>query len=131
MATVSAGGASGKNKIEYHQKDGYIEVTQTQGPTLGYSPESGAKIVVIDGLAFKSFSGADTILPYEDWRLPAAERAADLASRLSIDEIAGLMLYSPQNKLPMLAGDTYGGKPYSPDNNKPIAMALEYQILLL
>lgn len=119
MATVSAGAVSGKNKIEYHQKDGYIEVTQTQGPTLGYSPESGAKIVVIDGLAFKSFSGADTILPYEDWRLPAAERAADLASRLSIDEIAGLMLYSPQNKLPMLAGDTYGGKPYSPDNNKP------------
>ena len=29
------------------------------------------------------------------------ERAADLASRLSVDEIAGLMLYSIQNKLPM------------------------------
>ncbi|MDE6320888.1 MAG: hypothetical protein K2L93_01160, partial [Muribaculaceae bacterium] len=94
-------------------------MTQTNGPTLGYSPESGAKIVVIDGLAFKSFSGADTIAPYEDWRLPAAVRAADLASRLSIDEIAGLMLYSQQNKIPMLAGDTYGGQPYNHDVNKP------------
>lgn len=114
MATVN-----GKNLIEYHHKDGYIEVTQTNGPTLGYSPESGAKIVVIDGLAFKSFSGADTIVPYEDWRLPTEVRAADLASRLSIDEIAGLMLYSPQNKIPMLAGDTYAGLPYNPEVNKP------------
>ncbi|MDE6308629.1 MAG: hypothetical protein K2L81_00390 [Muribaculaceae bacterium] len=94
-------------------------MTQTNGPTLGYSPEAGAKIVGSDGLAFKSFSGADTIAPYEDWRLPAAVRAADLASRLSIDEIAGLMLYSQQNKIPMLAGDTYGGQPYNPDVNKP------------
>lgn len=41
--------------------------------------------------------------PYEDWRLPALKRAEDLASRLSVDEIAGLMLYSShQPSLPVL-----------------------------
>ena len=70
---------------------------------MGYSPASGVKIIEVDGKAFKSFDGSDTLLPYEDWRLPMEERAADLASRLSVDEIAGLMLYSIQNKLPMPA----------------------------
>ncbi|MDE5573167.1 MAG: beta-glucosidase, partial [Muribaculaceae bacterium] len=99
------------NKITYTDKDGYRAVEQTAGPTLGYSPTSGVKIIEKNGLAFKSFDGSDTLLPYEDWRLPAHVRAADLASRLSIDEIAGLMLYSQQNRLPM-ANDTYDGKPY-------------------
>lgn len=105
------------NKISYTDKDGYREVKQADGPTLGYSPGSGVKIIERDGLAFKSFDGSDTLLPYEDWRLPAHVRAADLASRLSIDEIAGLMLYSQQNRLPM-TNDTYGGKPYSESGMK-------------
>ena len=57
-------------------------------------------------------------MPYEDWRLPAEVRAADLASRLSIEEIAGLMLYSPQNWLPM-PSDTYGGRPFAESGMKP------------
>ncbi len=105
------------NKITYTDKDGYRAVEQTAGPTLGYSPTSGVKIIEKNGLAFKSFDGSDTLLPYEDWRLPAHVRAADLASRLSIDEIAGLMLYSQQNRLPM-ANDTYDGKPYIQSGKK-------------
>ena len=104
--------ANAKNIIKYREKDGYVEVTQSEGPTLGYSPESGAKIIVKDGYAFKSFDGSDTLYPYEDWRLPAEERAADLAGRLSMEEIAGLMLYSPQNRVPM-AADSYDGKPFA------------------
>ena len=46
------------------------------------------------------------------------ERAKDLASKLSIDEIAGLMLYSIQNKLPM-PNDTYGGKPFAESGARP------------
>ena len=79
---------------------------------MGYSPDSGVKIIIRDGYAFKSFDGTDTLLPYEDWRLDANARAADLASRLSREEIAGLMLYSPQNRVPMV-NDTYNNKPFA------------------
>lgn len=105
------------NDIEYIEKDGWIEVRQSGGPVLGYSPESGVRIIVKDGFAFKSFDGSDTLLPYEDWRLPAEERAADLAARMTVDEIAGLMLYSSQNKLPM-PDDTYGGKTFAESGKK-------------
>lgn len=103
--------------METIKKDGFNLVRQTDGPDLGYSPTSGVKIIEVDGKAFKSFDGSDTLLPYEDWRLPMEERAADLASRLSVDEIAGLMLYSIQNKLPM-PNDTYGGKPFAESGMK-------------
>ena len=66
---------------------------------LGYSPDSGVKIIYVDGLPFKDFIGDGVLRPYEDWRLTPQERARDLASRLSVEEIAGLMLYSPQNHL--------------------------------
>lgn len=109
-----------ENVITYEDKDGYRLVHQSCGPTLGYCPGSGVAIVLADGLAFKSFDGTDILLPYADWRLSAAERAADLASRLTIDEIAGLMLYSPQNKLPMPAGtDTYGGRTFAESGCRP------------
>lgn len=106
-----------KNKITEIEKDGFVLVRQTDGPDLGYSRGSGVRIIVRDGYAFKSYDGSDTLLPYEDWRLDARTRAADLASRLTIDEIAGLMLYSPQNKLPM-PDDTYGGKSFADSGKK-------------
>ncbi len=105
------------NKISFEHLDGFTLVHQSDGPTLGYSPESGVKIIIKDGYAFKSFDGSDTLRPYEDWRLPAKERATDLAHRLDIDEIAGLMLYSRQNKLPM-PDDTYCGKPFVESGKK-------------
>lgn len=91
-------------------REGFRLITTRCGMEIAFSPESGIKIIEVDGLPFKDFLGTGTLLPYEDWRLPAEERAADLASRLSIEEIAGLMLYSPQNWLPM-PGDTYSGRP--------------------
>ena len=99
------------------EKEGYNLVVQKDGPALGYSPESGVKIIEVDGKYFKSFDGSGKLLPYEDWRLPMEERAADLAKRMTIDEIAGLMLYSDQNKLPM-PNDTYGGKPFEESGMK-------------
>ncbi|MBR0087336.1 MAG: glycoside hydrolase family 3 C-terminal domain-containing protein [Lachnospiraceae bacterium] len=64
------------------------------GKTLGYSPESGVKIIEKDGFAFKDFLGTGKLEPYEDWRLPAEERADDLAKRLSVEQVAGLMCFS-------------------------------------
>lgn len=86
---------------------------QDDGPTLGVS---SAPVIEVDGRLFKDLARTGTLLPYEDWRLPAAARAADLASRMSLEAIAGLMLYSPHQPVPNpgvgpFAG-TYGGRPY-------------------
>ena len=82
------------------QVDSFMLVTQCGGPSLGYSPQSGVKILTVDGYAFKDLNRNDSLDAYEDWRLPAMERAADLASKLSIEEIAGLMLYSSHQAVP-------------------------------
>ena len=63
------------------QVDSFMLVTQKGGPTLGYSPQSGVKILTEDGYAFKDLNRNDSLDAYEDWRLTAQERAADLAKR--------------------------------------------------
>ena len=96
--------------------DGYNLISQKKGQTLGYSPQSGVTIITEDKLAFKDMNRNGVLDPYEDWRLPARVRAEDLAGRLSIEEIAGMMLYSSHQSVPsaggMFGGATYDGKPY-------------------
>lgn len=93
--TTAIGLLSGcKNQTTTADHDGYTTVEQTKGPTLGYCKLSGAELIEQDGLLFKDLDRDGQLAPYEDWRLSAEERAADLAGRLSIEEIAGLMLYS-------------------------------------
>lgn len=101
--------------------DGYRLITQKDGATLGYSPESGVKIIYDDGYAFKDLDGDGKLDVYEDWREPAEKRAADLAEKLSIEEIAGLMLYSNHQAVPATSYDIslYDGKPYSDGHAKP------------
>lgn len=81
------------------------------GPDIG---TVSANILEVDGLYFKDLAKTGKLLPYEDWRLPIDTRAQDLASRLSIEEIAGLMLYSPHQCVPSAPTGfftgTYGGK---------------------
>lgn len=85
------------------EKDGYVLITQDGGPSLGYSKDSGIKILTVDGYAFKDLNRNDSLDVYEDWRRSFEDRAADLAGQLSIEEIAGLMLYSGHQALPMPA----------------------------
>lgn len=63
------------------------------GPVLGYSETSGVKIIEKDGLKFKDLSRTGELLPYEDWRLTPEARARDLAGRLSLEQMSGLMLH--------------------------------------
>ncbi len=94
-------------------KEGYILVENEGGQTLGYSPASGVTLLTVDRLAFKDLNRNGSLEPYEDWRLPAGERAADLAGRMSVEQIAGLMLYSAHQRIPgggFRGGDTYNGK---------------------
>lgn len=55
------------------------------------------KTIEVDGLTFKDSDASGTLDPYEDWRLPASDRASDLAARMSLDEKAGLMLIDTLN----------------------------------
>lgn len=87
------------------------------GQTLGYYGKSGVKIITDDGYAFKDLNKNGKLDPYEDWRLPADTRAKDLASKMTVEQIAGLMLYSKHQPIPAPAAGpfagTYHGKPFS------------------
>jgi beta-glucosidase len=91
-------------------------VMNEDGQTLGYSSSSGMQLVIDRGYAFKDLNRNGQLDPYEDWRLDAGIRAADLASRMSVEQIAGLMLYSSHQSIPAgnrgFMGDTYDGKPF-------------------
>lgn len=82
------------NQITREEHSGYTLIHQTKGPTLGYSPASGLEILLQDGYAFKDLNRNGVLDTYEDWRKPAAERAENLASQMTLDQICGLMLYS-------------------------------------
>ena len=81
----------------------FIKVENQNGTVLGYSPNSGIKIITKDGLKFKDLNKNGKLDPYEDWRLPAEVRAKDLAKRMSVEQIAGLMLYSGHQTIPAKA----------------------------
>ena len=99
---------------EIRTDNGYNLVIQKKGQTLGYTSASGVTIITKDGYAFKDMNRNGSLEPYEDWRLPAEERATDLASRLSVEEIAGLMLYSSHQSVPAENwSGLYDGKPFS------------------
>jgi beta-glucosidase len=95
---------------------GSFNLVQNQGgQTLGYSPMSGVKILTVNGLAFKDLNKNGKPDVFENWRLSYDQRAKDLASKLSIEEIAGLMLYSSHQPIPARSGGYFAGM----DNGKP------------
>lgn len=100
------------------QKKQYRVYQNPDGPEIG---ACSAGILEVDGLCFKDLAGTGELLPYEDWRLSDDERAKDLAKRLSVEEIAGLMLYSPHQMVPNMPGGpfqaTYDGKAF-PESGK-------------
>ena len=120
LSALTACGGPKWNEVQ--TENGFNVVTQKKGQTLAYSPESGITILTVDGYAFKDLNRNGALDAYEDWRLPAEQRAEDLAARLPIEEIAGMMLYSSHQSVPskggMFGGATYGGKPYDQSGAK-------------
>ncbi len=98
-------------------------IVNKNGPTLGYSPKSGVMLIKSGVFTFKDLNRNGKLDKYEDWRLPVDERAKDLASKMSIEQIAGLMLYSRHQAIPgggrgFFAG-TYNGKTFEESGAKP------------
>lgn len=107
------------------EKDGYVLIDNGDGKTLGLAGGSQVPLLTVDGYAFKDFLRTGELVPYEDWRLSGEERARDLAGRLSVEDIAGLMLYSAHQLIPARGplaaafGGSYGGKSYEQSGAKP------------
>lgn len=89
--------------VKKTERDGIVRAYPENGKPIAWSASSGVELIEKDGLYFKDLEKTGELLPYEDWRLPVEERAADLASRLTTEEIAGLMLYSPHQAVPPMA----------------------------
>lgn len=103
-------------------KGTYTIVQNKGGQTLGYSSKSGVKILEVNGFAFKDLNKNGSLDSYEDWRKPVAERAKDLAAKMTVEQISGLMLYSRHQSVPaqeagMFTG-TYNDKPFSKSGAK-------------
>ena len=88
--------ADGEKYTTETTKDGWIKVINEDGATLGYSSDTGVTIIEDDGYAFKDLDKDGELDVYEDWRLDAETRAADLADQMKADyeQVAGLMMLS-------------------------------------
>ena len=82
------------NVISEEDHGDYTVIRQSKGPALGYSKKSGLKTLNADGYMFKDLNRNGKLDTYEDWRRSSEERAADLASQMSKEQICGLMMYS-------------------------------------
>lgn len=116
------------------QQENFAIVKNNKGADLGYSPESGIKILTINGKKFKDLNKNGKLDKYEDWRLSADERAKDLASKMTVEQIAGLMLYSRHQSLPAgVSGynlGTYNGKVFPESNAKAYDLADQQKAFL-
>jgi beta-glucosidase len=53
-----------------------------------------APTLSVDGLTFKDLNKNGVLDKYEDWRLPVDQRVADLVSKMTVEEKAGLMIHT-------------------------------------
>ena len=112
-----------KTHILYHNEN---------GKTIGVT---SCPVLIEDGYVFKDLEGTGTLVPYEDWRLDADSRAKDLAKRLSVEEIAGLMIYSPHQMHPGLSVGpfiaTYDGTTLERSGKEPWALTDQQKKMLM
>ncbi|CAN5570686.1 glycoside hydrolase family 3 N-terminal domain-containing protein [soil metagenome] len=116
-------------QCDAQQTDGlnFKKVANPNGPVLGYAPGSGVNIRTVGGLHFKDLNKNGKLDKYEDWRLDVTERAKDLATKMTIEQIAGLMLYSGHQAIPAnakgLGAGTYDGKPFPESGARASALS--------
>ncbi len=87
---------AGTYSVEFLADDGFYRVTNPNGGTRLSVADPSRIVEVTDGgytYAFKDSDGDGELDVYEDWRLDAVTRAADLAARLDVSQMSALMLY--------------------------------------
>ena len=102
------------------QKEGWTRIRNDGGAELGVAR---CAVMEQEGYLFKDPEGTGVLQPWCDWRLSPEERAGDLAKRLSVEEIAGLMIYSAHQMVPAPPAGPfpgfYGGKPFAESGADP------------
>jgi beta-glucosidase len=66
---------------------------QQSAPAQASLGRRSAALLTVDGLTFKDLDHNGKLDPYEDWRLAPDVRAADLLQRMSLEELAGLLVH--------------------------------------
>lgn len=104
FAAVAAGSASGAREA----------VRPAQPPLASQEIPSIAR----DGLKFRDLNRDGALQPYEDWRLSADQRAADLTGRMTLQEKAGAAMHGnfPEIAVP--------GKPSTEGYDLPVLRPL-------
>ena len=91
-----ASDVAAKYSTETSRKDKWTRVTNPDGGAeLGVMDT--AKIIQVDGYAFKDLNGNGKLDLYEDWRQSDEDRAKALADTLSAEEIIPLMWHNGMN----------------------------------
>ena len=91
-----ASDVAAKYSTETSRKDKWTRVTNPDGGAeLGVMDT--AKIIQVDGYAFKDLNGNGKLDLYEDWRQSDEDRAKALADTLSAEEIMPLMWHNGMN----------------------------------
>lgn len=110
-------------KYQIIEKEDYLLIENLDGKTLGISKSLAHRLLEVDGYLFKDLNGNGKLDDYEDWRLPQEVRIADLLKQMSVEEMAGLMLYSQHqavsssdNMFTLMFGGTYDGKSLKESN---------------
>ncbi len=89
-------------------------VAQSNAPSQPALSRRSAPVLTVDGLKFKDLDRNGRLDPYEDWRLPSDVRAHDLVSRLSLEDLAGLMV---EAVLPAVGDPSGRGSEYDIDKS--------------
>lgn len=117
FALVALAGCTASSPDEETPDNAFVTREASDGTTtfvVVENPDGGQKLTfakdgpmelleVEDGdstLAFKDMNGSGELEAFEDWRLEPAERAADLADDLTVEQISGLMLFSSHERSP-------------------------------
>lgn len=87
-------------KYTIDEQESYTLVMNKGGQTLAYAPGSGVTLIEKSGYAFKDLNKNGELDIYEDWRQSTDQRAKDLVSQMSVEQMAGLMLYSAHQSIP-------------------------------
>ncbi|MBL0155944.1 MAG: glycoside hydrolase family 3 C-terminal domain-containing protein [Bryobacterales bacterium] len=90
---LSTGGHEWMNWRRYLHQTAQIMFPDCTQPQVALGARR-APVLKSDGLQFKDLNRNGKLDRYEDWRLPAQQRAADLITQMTSEEKAGLMIHS-------------------------------------
>jgi beta-glucosidase len=85
----------GTGKVRWSESqtsEGWTMVSNEGGMTLGYSKNSGLKLIQVDGYAFKDLNRNNLLDPFEDWRLDFETRAKAMVEEIPIEQMMGMKM---------------------------------------